>query len=213
MSIIMSYIRDEFNVISNLKSRKMKKSILLTCVIASMLLPGCQEDEGRAFPAPDVLGDSLIVTGDGALKFLSATSYFRIVDTLTLWHDPELDRWEETIGFTSMRKVVNRLVEESETMKTLEEKSALVDRYPHLLKLHGRKLTPSLPVVWTVDPLIPAYRTIINEQGYFYVLDTKYVVTATHLNIFEPGNTSDTPDFSILYILESGSNVIPVDQE
>jgi hypothetical protein len=155
------------------------------------LLPTTNEDENQEFKIPDIVMDSLVVTEDGALKFLNPMSYFRILDTLFRWHDPVLDKWEETIGFTSMRKIVNQLIEESDTIRSLQGMSAFVDRYPHLLTLGESG----------IEPLIPAafYRMILNEKGYFYVLDDKYVVTDTRLNIFLPDNTSDIPDISVPY--------------
>ena len=53
--------------------------------------------------------DSVYVNTEGALVFETATAYMSITDTLLQFTNKELDQWEKSIGFSSLRKKLNKI--------------------------------------------------------------------------------------------------------
>ena len=162
----------------------MKNYLSLLVAIATLFLVSCQGKEFTDGLSPDssitttkqmielIALDSVEITPDGALNFLSPTAYFRNVKRLLNCSNTALDAWEQSVGFNSMRKKLNSILGEACTDK--QQKAAIVLAYPALVEIGDKG---------ELKPVIEAsfYRNILNEAGYFYVNGDKYEVTKENL--------------------------------
>lgn len=164
----------------------MKNYLSLLVAIATLFLVSCQGKEFTDGLNPDssttttkqmvelIALDSVEITSDGALNFLSPMAYFRNVKRLLNCSDTALDAWEQSVGFNSMRKKLNSILGEACTFTDKQQKAAIVLDYPALVEIGDKG---------ELKPVIEAsfYRNILNESGYFYVNGDKYEVTKENL--------------------------------
>lgn len=164
----------------------MKNHLCLLVAIATLFLVSCQGKEFTDGLNPEsstptakqmvelIALDSVEITSDGALNFLSPTAYYRNVKRLLNCSDTALDTWEQNVGFNSMRKKLNSILGEACMFTDKQQKAAIVLDYPTLVEIGDKG---------EVKPVIEAsfYRNILNEAGYFYVNGDKYEVTKENL--------------------------------
>lgn len=105
--------------------------------------------------------DSIEVTADGALNFLSPTAYYRNVRKLLECSDKKLDSWEQSIGFSSMRGEVNKIMDLAYRVSGETSIADLARQYFDLVEIGSKgELKPIVEAVF--------YRNILNKAGYFY---------------------------------------------
>lgn len=163
----------------------MNKLLVIFAVIVTQFLLACQAG-GDPMPEKNAIIhrtqmnvstpesikiDSVEVTKDGALNFLSPTAYAKAVRQLVNAPHHTLDLWESNIGFNSMRKTVKKIMDDAYDMTEQKDRQSMVNQYPDLVKIGQRG---------EVKPVIEAtfYRNILNNAGYFYITGDLYKVTA-----------------------------------
>lgn len=120
--------------------------------------------------------DSVYVNTEGALVFETATAYMSITDTLLQFTNKELDQWEKSIGFSSLRKKLNKIYDEAFEINDVEAFPYLITKYPKYIELN----------YGNIEPIIKAkfYHNILNLDGYFYIKNDKYeVIDGSHVKI------------------------------
>lgn len=160
------------------------KTIYLYCVVLFIFagLTACQNkesleeeqlisiNEGKSLSRSinkEVL-DSVFVNNEGALVFATETAYRSIVSTLLKFTDKELDNWENSIGFYSLRKKLNEIFHEAYEQNDIALFSSFVEQYPAFVKLEYGNLTPIVGAQF--------YRNILNLENTFYIDKDKYEV-------------------------------------
>lgn len=162
----------------------MNKLCILSFLIVAQFLFACQEENDPILEKnkdtqrtqsiaaePELIKvDSVEVTADGALNFLSPAAYAKAVKQLVNQPYYVLDLWESGIGFNSMRKTVKKLMDDAYDLTGQSEKWAIVNQHPDLVKIGQRG---------EIKPLIEAafFRNILNEASQFYVAGDLYKVT------------------------------------
>lgn len=127
-------------------------------------------DEGKSLSRSinrEVL-DSVSVNNEGTLVFATETAYRSIVNTLLQFTDEELDSWENSIGFYSLRKKLNEIFHEAYTLNDVTLFSSFVEQYPTFVKQEYGNLTPIVGAQF--------YRNILNLENTFYIGKDKYEV-------------------------------------
>ena len=192
------------------------KNLSLLCFILGMLLISCQKESdeltGDRNPIdlsglPAILKDSVEIAEDGALRFLSSSAYFSIVDSLQQLSEKDLDRWEKGIGFYSMRRSVRDILTKNANIASKEEIKALVNRYPHLITIRERGIEPLVELAF--------YRMILNESACFYVQDIRHEISGNNLNVYynqKVTTRSSPPDQSFIYLSERIQTRTPNDE-
>ncbi|WP_455591777.1 hypothetical protein [Bacteroides sp.] len=105
---------------------------------------------------------------DGVLVFESADSFIKTAETISNLSDEALEEWEQSIGFSSYRTKVNRLIEEAEAIEDSLTRHNYVVEHGKFIKEVGEDI---FPVIGS-----QLYCSVVDENGVFYVNQTKNVV-------------------------------------
>lgn len=157
----------------------MRNLLKLSLVLVLIGLYSCEsEDEvlsGVNSEAPVLsyvqtraLNELPVTVRDGILVFESADSFIKTAETISNLSDEALEEWEQSIGFSSYRTKVNRLIEEAEAIDDSIARHNYVVEHDKFIKEIGEDV---FPVIGS-----QLYRSITDENGEFYVNQTKNVV-------------------------------------
>lgn len=153
---------------------------LIVCVLGCSTHSGVFRNDDltpatRTLKTYDSVLDSIVVTNDGALKFLTPSVYFAVVDSLLTFSEQELDNWEKSIGFSSMRKAVNDVMDLIYESTSEADVINIINSNNDVVKGGGKILSPLIGAKF--------YRNILNRHGDFYVGDIKYHVSPENVVI------------------------------
>lgn len=182
----------------------MKTEIIFTSILIILIgLAACQDKDLSTEQMPPIIDntlqlsrsilerrivlDSISVNTEGTLVFDTETAYLAITDTLLHFTDDELDRWEESIGFNSLRKKLNEIYNQVYAINNIDSFPNLVKKNADYIELEHGFITPIVKAKF--------YRNILNEKNYFYIGNDKYEVldgTSVRITTIE-GKNSNIP--------------------
>lgn len=110
-----------------------------------------------------------VVMKGGALCFESVDIFTKTAEELSNMSDSLFEAWEKSMGFSSYRTKVNRLIEEADAIENDMVRHEFILAHSQFLKEEDGEATPIIGS--------QLYRTIVNEDGVFYVNQTKNVVS------------------------------------
>lgn len=109
-----------------------------------------------------------VVMKDGTLCFESVDTFTKTAEELSNMSDSLFEAWEKSMGFSSYRTKVNRLIEEADAIEDNVIRHEFILAHSRFIKEEDGEATPLIGS--------QLYRTIVNEDGVFYVNQTKNVV-------------------------------------
>lgn len=158
----------------------MKNLLNLSIVSAFLLLYSCGDDgnplldnesDGKVESSliqPRPANGLPVVMKDGTLCFESVDTFTKTAEELSNMSDSLFEAWEKSMGFSSYRTKVNRLIEEADAIEDDIARHEFILTHSRFIKEEDGEATPLIGS--------QLYRTIVNEDGVFYVNQTKNVV-------------------------------------
>jgi hypothetical protein len=164
------------------KSLKILSIFTFVCVsIAAIIITSCEKINNTL----KTTGSELIPTDgisikDGALSFETAELFFKTSEKLGAMSRSERDKWEQSIGFTSMRKELNAIFDEITKCENENEVAEIVSKNSDLVVMQGDDVVPIIES--------NAYSAISNREGIFYVEGVIHKVVANKIISSDDGS-------------------------
>jgi hypothetical protein len=114
------------------------------------------------------------------LHFKTAELFFKTIEKLGTMSRNERDKWEQSIGFTSMRKELNTIYDEVAKCENMDEVVEIVAKNSDLVVLQGNDIVPIIKS--------SAYSAISNRDGIFYVEGVVHKVIANKIISSDDGS-------------------------
>ncbi len=114
---------------------------------------------------------------DGVLYFSSAEEFVKLNDQLSQMNQNEIIAWEKTIGFTSFRSTYHALLDELDSIKTIEGFNSLLTKNNDVLFLKDSIIEPVIRQT--------SYQRCANRNGLFMIGEVLHKVTDSELLVFE----------------------------
>ncbi len=96
---------------------------------------------------------------EGMLYFANSEQYFKTIAIVSKMSDEELDKWEQELGFVSLRTMQNKALDELESLEEEGIYSNVITKYSNYIKLKDNAIKR------IVDDLI--YSSIANQNGVY----------------------------------------------
>jgi hypothetical protein len=114
------------------------------------------------------------------LSFETAKLFFLTTEKLGAMNRNERDNWEQSIGFTSMRKELNTIYDEIAKCESMDEVAEIVNKNSDLVVFQGDDVVPIIES--------NAYSAISNRDGIFYVEGVVHKVVANKIISSDDGS-------------------------
>lgn len=163
---------------------------------AALVLAGVAGCAPSTPPEETTVSISGLVGEDGALHFASAEEFFKTIDAVDQMDEDQLDAWERSIGFESMRRSFRELrrLEAADP----EERAKFLAINEDIAHLEKDVLTRRVPA--------NAYAALIDRRGILYVDGIAHWVTATHVLTSRHGDLSKPKEWrAIPYIIDDNA--------
>lgn len=150
-----------------MKNISYKTLTVVSLVVTSLFITSCDKEEAIATMDVAVNDAASISVKNGALQFNSAETFFATLDMVEDMSSEELDAWESTIGFISLRTATKAALDELDCVETEEQFFEILDRNSSYIQLKNG----------TVDRVHQDMRlvAIVNTEGVY--LTPEYIFT------------------------------------
>ena len=101
---------------------------------------------------------------EGMLYFDNSEQYFKTIAIVSKMTDEELDKWEQGLGFVSLRTMQNKAYSELDKAKTREEIEQIVNNNKSIFRIIKNKESEE-EIIELIE--IPEYQAICNKDGLF----------------------------------------------
>ena len=164
----------------------MKKSILQSVIIlitvTFVMFQSCEKkkiateisEETVEQKKPTTIDISTIEMEGNMLNFKNEDEYFNAIQTLSEMTEEELDKWENNMGFYSLRTRINNAMDDIDNAQTKEEYQSLLDKYNDIIEINAEN---------SVRPIITdlIYTSITNEYGIYKTDKVLNKLTREHI--------------------------------
>lgn len=166
------------------------KNISLFILLSVFLFAGCSEQNDIRLEQTEITEETYELLSkenlsviNGVLNFGSVDSYYKISSLLGQLSDSDRDKWEEGLGFVSLRSEVNRVM--AELAESADESAfmQLLNENSDILKMEDG----------TPKPIIEAdfYAAVANREGLFHVEGACHKVFVDKIAISRTGSEEE----------------------
>lgn len=156
----------------------MRKGTIITVITMGLVLHSCSNskfnDEFNDFEnsPPVQVNHSLneIVSIDGILHFPSIAAFHQMADSISHLSEPELIKWEKTVGFTSLYRLHSQADTQLETLKTREEYYDFKAKNSAIFIFNDKDFT-DLSIYIPCSNI--THSKLISMDGFVYIKDKK----------------------------------------
>ena len=132
--------------------------ILMFIFIAGLFFTACQKEQLVQTTQKE---SKEIQLKDGALSFRTVDAYFATSGKLGEMSDSERDAWEESLGFTSLRAEINKVLNAISATGDESEINEIVNSNSDIIKIQNGEVVPKIES--------QSYAALCNRSGIFYV--------------------------------------------
>lgn len=127
---------------------------------------------------------------DGILYFENAEQYFKTIAIVGNMNEEELNKWEQELGFVSLRSMQNKAMNELELVETERDDNNIISKYSNYIEL-----TDDNEIMPIVDDLI--YSSIANQDGIYITNEMVNKISKNYLIIGKKENTALAKEIDI----------------
>ena len=153
---------------------------MLGFFFAATIISSCEKDPEKNPTSNVTIPNDGAFVKNGTLHFTSAETFFKINKIIGAMTPRERDVWEESIGFNSARRELNKIFEKISKCESDEEMDEIYSYYPHLIKRDGDDVIPIIE--------LDAYASICNTDGVFFVDGVIHKVVDNYIMTSLDGN-------------------------